>query len=64
MLGLAMLLALSLIHRAVGQTKGLNIEIDLSPEPVWYEQTWVIVALFVALFILILFAILRSNRKK
>jgi cytochrome bd-type quinol oxidase subunit 2 len=64
LLGLAMLLALSLIHRAVGQNKGLNIEIDLSTKPAWYEQPWVMVALFTAVLIVILFAILKRKRKQ
>ncbi|WP_111669334.1 hypothetical protein [Algoriphagus litoralis] len=62
-LGLALLLALSLIHQAAGQNKGLNIDIDLNTEPAWYEQPWVIVALCTAVLIVILFAFLKRNRK-
>lgn len=53
---------LSIVHKAVGQDKGLDI--DLSPEPVWYEQTWLIVAAGAAVFVLVLVAILKNNGKK
>lgn len=33
-LALSLFFGLSLIHQAVGQDKGLDIKIDLSPEPV------------------------------
>lgn len=63
-LALSFFFGLSLIHQAVGQDKGLDIKIDLSPEPVWYQQTWLLVAAGVAVFILILVAILKNNGKK
>jgi divalent metal cation (Fe/Co/Zn/Cd) transporter len=63
-LALVMFFGLSLVHKVVGQNKGLDIDIDLSPEPVWYEQTWLIVAAGAAVFILILVAILKNNGKK
>lgn len=63
-LALSLFFGLSLIHQAVGQDKGLDIKIDLSPEPVWYQQTWLLVAAGAAIFILILVAILKNNGKK
>ncbi|SEG32628.1 hypothetical protein [Algoriphagus boritolerans] len=63
-LALSLFFGLSLIHQAVGQDKGLDIKIDLSPEPVWYEQTWLLVAAGAAVFVLILVAILKNNGKK
>ncbi|MDI1324361.1 MAG: hypothetical protein PSV36_16550 [Algoriphagus sp.] len=58
------LMAMLLVQGAFAQDKGLDIEIDLSPEPVWYEQTWLLVAAGAAVFILILVAILKNNGKK
>ena len=63
-LAVVLFFGLSVIHKAVGQDKGLDIKIDLSPEPVWYEQTWLLVAAGAAVFILILVAILKNNGKK
>lgn len=63
-LGLVLFFGLSLIHQAVGQDKGLDIDIDLGRDPVWYEQTWLLVAAGAAVFILILVAILKNNGKK
>lgn len=63
-LALSLFFGLSLIHQAVGQDKGLDIKIDLSPEPVWYEQTWLLVAAGAAVFVLLLVAILKNNGKK
>lgn len=63
-LGLVLFFGLSLIHKAVGQDKGLDIDIDLGRDPVWYEQTWLLVAAGAAVFILILVAILKNNGKK
>jgi hypothetical protein len=57
-------LGLVLIQGAFAQDKGLDIDIDLSTEPVWYEQTWLLVAAGAAVFILILVAILKNNGKK
>lgn len=58
------LMAMLLVQGAFAQDKGLDIEIDLSPEPVWYEQTWLLVAAGAAVFVLILVAILKNNGKK
>jgi divalent metal cation (Fe/Co/Zn/Cd) transporter len=63
-LAIILFFGLSLIHQAVGQDKGLDINIDLSPNPAWYEQTWLLVAAGAAVFILILVAILKNNGKK
>lgn len=63
-LALGLFFGLSLIHQVVGQDKGLDIKIDLSPEPVWYQQTWLLVAAGAAVFVLILVAILKNNGKK
>jgi len=63
-LGLVLFIGLSLIHKAAGQGKGLDIDIDLGREPVWYEQTWLLVAAGAAVFILVLVAILKNNGKK
>jgi hypothetical protein len=57
-------LGLMIIQQLKAQDKGLDIKIDLSPEPVWYEQTWLLVAAGAAVFILILVAILKNNGKK
>lgn len=59
-----LLFGLALIQKVSAQDKDLDIKIDLSPEPVWYEQTWLIVAGGAAIFILILVAILKNNGKK
>ncbi|HSF54156.1 MAG TPA: hypothetical protein VLA71_10405 [Algoriphagus sp.] len=59
-----LLFGLALIQPLSAQDKDLDIKIDLSPEPVWYEQTWLIVAGGAAIFILILVAILKNNGKK
>ncbi|RIW18579.1 hypothetical protein D0X99_02520 [Algoriphagus lacus] len=63
---LAALLFFGLVitQQVQAQDKGLDIKIDLSPEPVWYEQTWLLVAAGAAVFILILVAILKNNGKK
>jgi hypothetical protein len=61
---LTLALLFGLIQKVQAQDKGLDIEIDLSPEPVWYEQTWLLVAAGAAVFILILVAILKNNGKK
>lgn len=58
------LMAMLLVQGAFTQDKGLDIKIDLSPEPVWYEQTWLLVAAGAAVFVLILVAILKNNGKK
>ncbi len=58
------LMAMLLVQGAFAQDKGLDIKIDLSPEPMWYEQTWLLVAAGAAVFILILVAILKNNGKK
>ena len=58
------LMAMLLVQGSFAQDKGLDIEIDLSPDPVWYEQTWLLVAAGAAVFILILVAILKNNGKK
>lgn len=63
-LAVVLFFGLSMIHKAVGQDKGLDIKIDLSPQPVWYEQTWLWVAAGAAVFILILVAILKNNGKR
>lgn len=64
LLTLVLFLGLVNLQLALAQDKGLDIKIDLSPEPVWYEQTWLIVAGGAAIFILILVAILKNNGKK
>jgi hypothetical protein len=61
---LTLALLFGLIQKVQAQDKGLDIEIDLSPEPVWHEQTWLLVAAGAAVFILILVAILKNNGKK
>ena len=43
------------------QDKGLDIEVKIGTEPVWYQQTWVWVV-GGAVFILILVALLRKRR--
>jgi|OpeIllAssembly_1097287.scaffolds.fasta_scaffold1030639_1 hypothetical protein len=58
------LMVMLAVQGAFAQDKGLDIDIDLSPEPVWYEQTWLLVAAGAAVFILILVAILKNNGKK
>ena len=58
------LMVMLVIQGAIAQDKGLDIEIDLSPEPEWYEQTWLLVAAGAAVFILILVAILKNNGRK
>ncbi len=58
------LMAMLIVQGVMAQDKGLDIDIDLSPEPVWYEQTWLLVAAGAAVFILILVAILKNNGKK
>lgn len=58
------LMVMLVIQGAVAQDKGLDIDIDLSPEPQWYEQTWLLVAAGAAVFILILVAILKNNGRK
>ena len=58
------LMAMLTVQGAFAQDKGLDIDIDLSPEPVWYEQTWLLVAAGAAVFVLILVAILKNNGKK
>lgn len=63
-LALSLFFGLSLIHQAVGQDKGIDIKIDLSPKPEWYEQTWLLVAAGAAVFVLLLVAILKNNGKK
>lgn len=63
-LATALFSGLALINSVLAQDKDLDIKIDLSPEPVWYEQTWLIVAGGAAVFILILVAILKNNGKK
>jgi hypothetical protein len=63
-LAMSLIMGLGLIQGAFAQDKGLDIKIDLSPEPVWYQQTWLLVAAGAAVFILILVAILKNNGKK
>lgn len=63
-LATALFSGLALFNSVLAQDKDLEIKIDLSPEPVWYEQTWLIVAGGAAVFILILVAILKNNGKK
>lgn len=58
------LMVMLVIQGAIAQDKGLDIEIDLSPEPEWYEQTWLLVAAGAAVFVLILVAILKNNGRK
>jgi hypothetical protein len=58
------LMVMLVIQGAIAQNKGLDIDIDLSPEPEWYEQTWLLVAAGAAVFILILVAILKNNGRK
>ncbi len=58
------LMAMVTVQGAIAQDKGLDIDIDLSPEPVWYEQTWLLVAAGAAVFVLILVAILKNNGKR
>lgn len=58
------LMVMLVIQGAIAQDKGLDIDIDLSPEPAWYEQTWLLVAAGAAVFVLILVAILKNNGKK
>jgi len=58
------LMAILVVQGVMAQDKGLDIDIDLSPEPVWYEQTWLLVAGGAAIFILILVAILKNNGKR
>jgi hypothetical protein len=58
------LLVFSLSQVCLAQGGGLDIDIDLSTEPAWYEQTWVMVGIGVAVFILILAAILKNNGRK
>ncbi len=57
-------MGLMFTQNVLAQDKGLDIEIDLSPEPQWYEQTWLWVAAGAAVFVLILVAILKNNGKK
>lgn len=54
----AMLLSL----QSFAQDNGLDIDIDIDKKPEWYEQPWVWVV-GGAVFILLLAAILRGNRK-
>lgn len=63
-LAVILFFGLSLVHKAVGQDKGLDIDIDLGRNDAWYEQTWLLVAAGAAVFILILVAILKNNGKK
>lgn len=63
-LAMSFIMGLGLFQGAFAQDKGLDIKIDLSPEPVWYQQTWLLVAAGAAVFILILVAILKNNGKK
>lgn len=58
------LMVMLVIQGAIAQNKGLDIDIDLSPEPEWYEQTWLLVAAGAAVFVLILVAILKNNGRK
>jgi hypothetical protein len=55
-----MLLATSVIY---AQDKGLNIDIQIGREPVWYQQTWVMVV-GAAVFVLVLVALLKNKSRK
>lgn len=46
--------------QAFAQDKGLDIEVNIGTEPVWYQQTWVWVV-GGAIFILLLVALLRKK---
>jgi divalent metal cation (Fe/Co/Zn/Cd) transporter len=63
-LALILFFGLSVIHKAVAQNKGLDIDIDLGRNDAWYQQTWLLVAAGAAVFVLILVAILKNNGKK
>lgn len=60
---MTMMLTLLVSVSTYAQDKGLNIDINLGTEPVWYQQTWVWVA-GAAVFILILVGLLKNNSKK
>ena len=45
------------------QDKKLDIDVDVNREPVWYQQPWTWVV-GLALFILLLVALLRGTRKR
>ncbi|WP_026951919.1 hypothetical protein [Algoriphagus mannitolivorans] len=47
--------------QAFAQDKGLEIEVNIGTEPVWYQQTWVWIV-GGAVFILLLVALLRKKR--
>lgn len=43
------------------QDKGLDIDVEIGTEPVWYQQTWVWVV-GAAVFILLLVALLKNKK--
>jgi hypothetical protein len=45
------------------QNKGLDIDVEIGSNDVWYQQTWVW-AVGAAIFVLLLVALLKSNSKK
>lgn len=55
------LFSLMMTVRTFAQDKGLDIDIEIGTEPVWYKQTWVWVV-GAAVFILALVALLRKRR--
>ncbi|MDX5340641.1 MAG: hypothetical protein LPK25_16565 [Cyclobacteriaceae bacterium] len=60
--GLAfVLLSLLTTLQVFAQDKGLDIEVKIGTEPVWYQQTWVWVV-GAAVFILLLVALLRKKK--
>ncbi len=57
------LLAMTASVATYAQNKGLNIDVEIGTEPVWYQQTWVWVV-GAAVFVLLLVALLKNNSKK
>lgn len=57
------LLAMTASFASYAQDKGLNIDVEIGTEPVWYQQTWVWVV-GAAVFVLLLVALLKNNSKK
>ncbi|MBN7814906.1 hypothetical protein [Algoriphagus pacificus] len=57
------LLAMTASLATYAQDKGLNIDVEIGTEPVWYQQTWVWVV-GAAVFVLLLVALLKNNSKK
>ncbi|EMR01457.1 hypothetical protein [Cesiribacter andamanensis] len=59
------LLTLSLLFSSllsIAQDGGLDVDIDVNDEPMWYESIWLWVGL--AVFIIIIVAIVSAGRKR